>query len=50
MLKTIDHIQLATPNARETAVGWQKFIGAEFLDEGRVNALGAKRIRFRIGT
>ncbi len=50
MLKTIDHIQLATPNARETATGWQKFIGAEFLDEGRVNALGAKRIRFRIGT
>jgi hypothetical protein len=50
MLKTIDHIQLATRDARETAAGWQRFLGAEFLDEGPVHVLGAHRVRFRLGS
>ena len=50
MLKTIDHIQLATPNARETAAGWQQYLAVEFLDEGPVNVLGAMRTRFRLGS
>lgn len=49
MLKTIDRIQLAVPDATEAAQGWAKLLGAEFGSRDRVNALAANRTTYRLG-
>ncbi len=49
MLKTIDRIQIATPDAEEAARGWAGILGAEFDSRGTVRALAAKRTAYRLG-
>jgi hypothetical protein len=49
VLKTIDRIQIATPNASETATAWAELVGAERESSDRVNALGATRTTYRLG-
>lgn len=49
MLKTIDRIQIATPNAAAAAAGWREILGAEFHARDTVRALGAKRTTCRLG-
>lgn len=50
MLKTIDRIQIATPDAAETARGWVSLLGAKFDSEDHVDVLGAKRVTYRLGS
>ncbi len=49
MLKTIDRIQIAAPDAADAAAGWVAFLGAEFDRKVRVHALGALRSTYRLG-
>jgi hypothetical protein len=49
MLKSIDRIQVAVPNADEAARGWVDLLGAEFDSRGKVRALAATRAAYRIG-
>ncbi len=49
MLKTIDRIQIAVPDADEAATGWISLLGAQPHSTDRVRALGAKRTTLRLG-
>lgn len=50
MLRRIDRVQLAVPDAAETARGWEGLLGAEVAGEDRLKGLAAKRTRLRVGT
>lgn len=50
MLKRIDRVQIAVPDAQIASRGWIDILGAEPAGEDRVKGLGAKRRRLRIGT
>ena len=50
MLRRIDRIQLAVPEAETAAKGWIGLLGAEPTGEDRIAGLGARRRRLRIGT
>lgn len=49
MLKTIDRIQIAVPDAREAAKGWTELLGAEFESTSKMRALAATRTTLRVG-
>ena len=50
MLRRIDRVQLAVPEAETAAKGWIGLLGAEPAGEDRIAGLGARRRRLRIGT
>jgi hypothetical protein len=49
LLKEIDRVQLATPDASGAARNWQRLLGAEVIHQDRVACLGAKRVTLRVG-
>jgi len=49
MLTTIDRIQIATPDAAETARGWIALLGAQHQGADRVSTLAANRTTLRLG-
>ena len=49
MLKTIDRIGMATPDADSTAKGWISLLGAEKIGED-TNLPGTKRVTYAVGT
>jgi hypothetical protein len=49
MLKTMDRIQIAVPDAGEAAEGWRNLLGAEIESIGKIRALAAKRTSLRLG-
>lgn len=50
MLSRIDRIQLAVPDAKVAAAGWQDLLGAEPEGEDRIKCLGARRFSYRLGS
>jgi hypothetical protein len=49
MLRSIDRIQIATPDAHATAQGWRALLGAEVASTDHVQVLAAKRTTLRLG-
>jgi hypothetical protein len=49
MLTRVDRVQLATPDRARAAEGWIDLLGAEHDHDDRVDALGARRSRYRLG-
>jgi hypothetical protein len=49
MLTRIDRVQMAVPDGAAAAAGWRSLLGAEPDGEDRVRALGARRLRLRLG-
>lgn len=50
MLRTIDRVQIATNDAKQTAELWNTLLGAEEDSSDRVDALGARRVTSRLGS
>ncbi|MEQ8378858.1 hypothetical protein [Parvibaculum sp.] len=50
MLRRIDRIQLAVPDAGAASRGWIDLLGAEPAGEDRIGGLAARRHRLRVGT
>ena len=49
MLRRIDRVQLAVPDADMAAKGWISLLGAEEAGWDKVQGLGARRLRLRLG-
>jgi hypothetical protein len=49
MLKEIDRVQIATPDAEAAAAKWRTRVGAEEIGRDRVSTFAAKRITLRAG-
>lgn len=49
MLKRVDRLQLVVPDRDKAATGWAKILGAELESEDRIDCLGARRSRWRVG-
>lgn len=49
MLAEIDRIQLATPDAGNTAEKWRRLLGAEEVGRDKIACLNAKRLTLRAG-
>ena len=50
MLTRIDRVQLAVPDLSSAADGWVALLGAEPAGEDHCAALGARRLRLRLGS
>jgi hypothetical protein len=49
MLTRVDRIQLAVPDRRAAAAGWVALLGAEPAGKQRIDCLGARCSRYRLG-
>lgn len=50
MLSKIDRVQIAVPDMEAASRGWVEILGAEIAERDRVEGLGARRQKLRIGT
>src|SRR5260370_1015666 len=50
MLRGIDRVQIATPDAEAAAAKWRSLVGAQEVGRDRVASLAATRITLRAGT
>jgi len=50
MLKRVDRVQIAVPDRTAAVERWAALLGAEMEGEDRVDVLGARRSRLRLGT
>jgi hypothetical protein len=50
MRPEIDRVQLAVPDRKEAASGWQSLLGAEHVRDDKVACLGAQRSVYQVGS